>query len=200
MRRINKKYRKFNNLSWLFAGKRRFFVIGIMALSLFIVLEATGTTNLLHWRDSQSAVKYPTQQTTVGAGAPNSGVKTPVASSGVDKGTAVDNQGQATTPVTTNPGQWAISNSGQLTLKQPVAQATLKSGDDLSGSAKVSRVQYRLKDNQVGVIAQGFLNVINGNFSGTLQFTSHASSGRLDVFSSDPTGVEINEVQVPVNF
>lgn len=127
--------------------------------------------------------------------------KNPSGSSGVAQGTAVDNNGQLPTPVTTPSNQWTQSQSGLLTVQQPLANSTIKTGFTLSGTAQnISKLQYRLIDSQVGVISQGFINVVNGSFSASVNFKSSASTGRLDVFNTDPTGKEINEVQLPINF
>lgn len=115
-----------------------------------------------------------------------------------NSGGAKDTKG--TTKTTTDSSQWTVSASGNITVKSPVANQTIKNGSVLSGSAKVSQIHYRLSDNKVGVIAQGALDVVNGNFSGVLKFSSQGSGGRLDVFSTDSQGVEYNEVQINVGF
>jgi cytoskeletal protein RodZ len=109
-----------------------------------------------------------------------------------------DTNGQ--TNADTNSSQWITSKSGNITVEQPIADATLQSGSALSGTAKVSTVHYRLIDNSVGVISEGTLNIASGKFSGNLNFTSHSSTGQLDVFSTDANGVEINEIQIAVKF
>jgi hypothetical protein len=119
-------------------------------------------------------------------------------SNGVSQGTASDTHGQSS--VGTSASQWTQSQSGLITVKSPSYGSTIKSGDQLAGSAQENQVQFRLIDDQAGVIAQGFLSVVNGNFSGTLNFTSHGSTGRLDVFTTGPAGDEVNEAQVPVKF
>lgn len=113
-------------------------------------------------------------------------------------GGAVDQNGQATT--NTAPSQWITSSSGNITLKQPVANQTFKSGGTLAGSAKIDQVQYRIIDNKVGKIAEGPINVVNGNFSAILKFTTNSTSGRIDVFSYNSSGAEINEVTASINF
>jgi hypothetical protein len=113
-------------------------------------------------------------------------------------GTATDSNGQAKT--TTDSNQWVSSASGVVTVKQPLANASLRDGDILSGSAKADKVHYRLSDNEVGVISQGDLNVVDGNFSGTLHFSSKGTGGRLSVFTTDAMGVEYNEVQINLSF
>lgn len=121
-------------------------------------------------------------------------------SSTVNQGGASDNNGQVPANTSGSPNQWATSSSGLITLKSPLQNSIFKSGDSIYGSASTGPVQFRLIDNQVGVIAQGTINVVNGSFSATASFKPYASSGRLDVFNTDPNGKEINEVQIPVNF
>jgi hypothetical protein len=105
------------------------------------------------------------------------------------------------TPVNNNSSLWTESQSGVITVKDPLQNATIASGASLVGSATASQVQYTLIDNDVGVISQGTVNVINGTFSASINFQSTATSGRLDVYTSDPTtGKEMNLVEIPVNF
>jgi hypothetical protein len=124
--------------------------------------------------------------------------KQPTSNTGRTIGGGADTKGQAST--STNSNQWIVSKSGNITVRQPVANATLHSGDILSGTAKVGAVNFRLIDNSVGVISEGTLQVVNGKFSGKLGFTAHSSSGRLDVFSTSPDGAEFNEIQIAVKF
>ena len=126
----------------------------------------------------------------------NNGEKKIASSSGVNQGTSTDKQGEASP--NTSPNQWIKSASGLLTVKQPVSGEVIKSGFILSGSANLDKVQYRLIDDQRGVVSQGFINVVSGNFSASISFPTYGENGRLDVFSSDPEGREINEVQVEV--
>ncbi len=131
---------------------------------------------------------------------PGSQVKVPTNSNGTNQGTATDNRGQTPGGVSTPSSQWVQSQSGNITVKQPTVNSVFNSGNVLSGSAKVGQVHYRLIDNNVGVISEGLLSVVNGDFSGTMHFTPISSTGRLDVFSTDPNGKEINEVQIAVSF
>ena len=113
-------------------------------------------------------------------------------------GGATDTKGAA--KPTTPSSQWTTSQTGYLTVKSPAANGKLKDGSTIVGSAKVAKVSYRLIDNVVGVLAQGELNVVDGNFSGTLHFQAKGTGGRLDVFSTNDQGVEYNEVQINVEF
>lgn len=129
--------------------------------------------------------------------AANNGDKKLSSTSAVNQGGPKDNHGEQT--ATDNPSnQWVQSESGVITVKNPVNNSEIKSGDTLTGSATVDKIQYRLIDDQVGVVSQGFISVVNGNFSASVNFPSYAKTGRLDVFSSDSSGRETNEVQIPV--
>lgn len=112
------------------------------------------------------------------------------------QGGATDNNGQASTSTPTS--QWTTSSSGLVSVHQPAANATVTSGTVLSGTAQVDKVYFRVISDSVGVVAQGSLSVVNDNFSGTLNFQTQAGGGRLDVYSYDANGVEINEVQIPI--
>ena len=82
-----------------------------------------------------------------------------------------------------------------------MANSTFKPGGIISGTAKVSKVWYRLVDNNAGVIAQGQpLNVVGGKFSGKLNFHAYGNSGHLDVYSFNASGAEVNEVRVTLHF
>jgi hypothetical protein len=97
--------------------------------------------------------------------------------------------------------QWVSSASGNITLQQPSPNAVLKSGDTLSGLAKVNSVQFILKDDSVGLIARGNLNVTDGKFAGVLQFTPHSNSGTLEVYYPNPNnGAEEDIVEINVGF
>lgn len=130
--------------------------------------------------------------------ASNDGNKQLNSSGGVNQGTAVDNNGSLST--STPPSQWVSSDSGAITVKSPALDSTVSSGFNLSGSSSLGKLQYRLVDDQVGVISQGFINVVNGNFSANIGFQEVSDSGRLDVFSTNADGAEVNEVQLPVKF
>ena len=192
------KKRSIRKISRRFKSQKRLLGALVALVIIIAALELTGTTHIFHKQPPTSgtnSVKSSLPPTS--SSAPE---KQPATSSpSVGQGSATDNQGQVSTPPT-NSQQWTVSQSGVITVKQPVANAAFKSGDTVSGSASVSQVQYRLIDNQIGVLAQGALTVVNGSFSGTMQFKSVASTGRLDIFSLSDSGVETNEVEIPVNF
>ncbi len=99
------------------------------------------------------------------------------------------------------PSQWVSSTSGNIILQQPSANTIVRSGDTLSGTAKVSTVHFILKDSSVGLIAQGSLSVVNGKFSGTLEFTPHSKKGSLEVYYPNPqNGAEEDIIDVNVSY
>lgn len=128
----------------------------------------------------------------------NTGEKELTGAGSNNQGTATPNQNPQA--VTTKPNQWISSESGVIVVQQPVKDQTIKSGATLSGTASVGQIQYRLIDDSSGVISQGIIDVSNGKYSVALGFSSKGSSGRLDVFSINATGNEINEVQIAVRF
>ncbi len=179
-------------------SRRRFLLPAIV-----IALAAVGATYWLVFHHAKPVVSTNSHQVIKQLPpqpATNNGEKKPTNSSQVNQGTSTDNNGVVTTPATTSPGQWTVSQSGAITVKTPTQNATIASGTDLNGTATVSQVQYTLIDNQVGVISQGMINVVHGVFSASISFHPYAGSGRLDVFSTEPDGRQINEVEIPVNF
>ncbi|HUD06360.1 MAG TPA: hypothetical protein VMR34_00585 [Candidatus Saccharimonadales bacterium] len=176
----------------------------VILVLVFVVLQLTRTTHFFSKSlpPSKAIVKVgtptPAPNADVSGTQPTTNQKISTSTNSSPGGGAIDTNGQA--GAETSPSQWTTSQSGAITVKQPIANGTLQTGDVLSGSATVSQVSFTLIDNDVGVIAQGTLNVINGNFSGTLQFMPKASSGRLDVYSTNSLGVEYNQVQISVNF
>lgn len=143
---------------------------------------------------AKTTSKSPTAQSDYSGGAErksNSG--------NASQGGAKDTQGQ---DVGEGSDSSISSSSGAITVYQPSKDAVLDTGVILSGKASldIGKVQYRLIDDNIGVIAQGSLTTNNGNYSGKLQFSTQAASGRLDVFSLDSAGAEINNIEISVRF
>jgi hypothetical protein len=167
------------------------------AVAIFI-LEITDTT---HWFHKTASVRGPGKPITRSTAQPSSGEKNPATrGSSRTEGTADDKSGQKPSGVSDDPTLWSKSESGKITIKLPVNNGELKNGGTVYGSSSLSQVQYRLIDDEAGVIAQGPINVVDGNFTATLNFKAYAKSGRLDIFSTEPGGREINEVQIAVRF
>lgn len=169
---------------------------------LILVLAALYATHIINPFHRSPVVSTPTAPLTQ---LPTKSTKTnsnqpPISAGQIDQQGDVDKNGQAPSSVSSDQSKWTVSQSGLITVKTPSIGSTLKPGDEVYGSAQVGQVQYRLIDNQVGVISQGFIKVVNGNFGAAINFKPYSSSGRLDVFSTDQTGKELNEVQITVNF
>jgi hypothetical protein len=113
------------------------------------------------------------------------------------QGGAIDKNGSSAASTSSNTKP-TVSESGAISLVNPSPNSSLGSGSSISGNATVEKVNFRLIDNDTGVVAQGQLNVVNGSFSGILNFRHQSSSGRLDVFNYSSDGAEINEIQLPV--
>ena len=178
--------------------QNRFRKMLLVALPVAVLAVVAGLVWHHHETPKVSGPTTPISQLPASSSSPNQKKLSPTST--VNQGTATDNNGTVPVPVTSSPGQWTQSQSGLIVVQQPLSNATFKSGDTLSGTAKVDQVQYTLIDNQVGVISQGTINVVNGVYSATVHFTPYASTGRLDVFSTNTDGQENNEVQLPVNF
>jgi hypothetical protein len=159
----------------------------IVLIAVLAIFELTHVTDFYHKKSSDNH----TSQTANSAN-----------SNSNQQGGATDTSETTTdTTIVTNQSDWTPSASGVITLQQPIDGATLKTGDTIRGIATVESIQYRLEDNRMGVIAQGNLSVVDGKFSGILQFTPKGTNGTLDIFTFDPSsGAEINHADINVKF
>ncbi len=115
-----------------------------------------------------------------------------------DGGGVADTSGSATVP--TQASASASSASGVITLSTPSKGAKLASGDTVAGTAKVAQVQYRIKDDSYGVLATGPLSVVSGKYSGTISIRPKGTTGTLEIFDFNTSGVEENNVKITVTF
>lgn len=174
------------------------FVVVVVAGLVILILEVFNVTHFFH---KNAIVRAPSQPIThIQTPITINPDKVPTTNTKAEQGSGTDLNGKVINAVPSNPSNWSSSVSGVITLKLPTINATIASGDVITGSATVNQVQYRLTDNQIGVISQGPINVINGVFTATINFITKDKNGRLDVFSTEPNGKEINEVQIPVKF
>lgn len=129
---------------------------------------------------------------------PTSPTKTPTTTTtkSTRDGGAVDNNGEGVS-ATDQPSK---SASGRITVYSPTTNSVVRSGGTLTGASSLSSVNYRLIDDQVGVIGSGVLKVVNGKFSGTFSFNSAGKEGRLDVFRMLDDGREVDTVEIPVRY
>jgi hypothetical protein len=184
-------------------NKKKLFIVAAVVL-----IAAAGVGTYIWHQDKKSpGVEDATAKTTsnLATAQPNfsSGTTRPSATSDGSQGGATDNNGVIPTNTTvtnnTGSGQPTSSTSGLVTLENPTNGQTINSGTEIYGEAQVGTVQFQLIDNQSGQIASGSLSVVNGKFSGTLQFKSYSSTGKLNVFSqASPTSPEVNLISIPV--
>lgn len=176
-------------------------VVLVVLIATVAILEVTNTTHFFHKAATVSSPSTPVTKLSTKTST-NNGSKNQAPASTINQGTDTDKNGQApSSGVSTDPTQWSTSSSRLITVKAPLRNSTFQSGDTVTGATSVaSQVQYRLVDNQVGVISQGTINVVDGNFTASISFMPYGSGGNLDVFNTDPNGKEINEVQIPLNF
>ncbi len=136
-----------------------------VVLSLLVVLgifQSSGIIHLIPINQKQNEIKTigkptpkPSSNSSSSSLSPN---KSPSSGNNLSPGGYQNTNGETVT--TTSPNQWIISESGNIILKQPLANSILQSGTVISGSSKVSQVSFRLIDNQVGVIDQGSFNAL----------------------------------------
>ena len=178
----------------------KLYTIGTIIVALILVgtfYEIGHKTSQNNTADSTS--KHITANTSQPTSQPSAS-QTPSIATPTNSGGVVDKNGQSVSSLPSS-SDWTTSSSGNITLQLPTANQTLQSGDSITGLANVSAVQFILKDDSVGQIAEGNLNVVNGKFSGTLYFTPHSESGELEVYYPNPnTGAEEDTVSIDVNF
>lgn len=115
-----------------------------------------------------------------------------------NEGTVQDTGGTASNNV--DDSLWTNSADNMITVYSPAKNALVTNGSVLSGESKLPKVYFRLIDDVSGVISRGSLNVVNGKFSGTFDFSTTGTNGRLDIFNSASDGVESSNVEIPVRF
>jgi hypothetical protein len=92
------------------------------------------------------------------------------------------------------------SDSGKITLSSPYDSSVLANGSIINGVSSLARVNYRIIDDVSGVIATGSLEVVDGKFSGRIQFETSANKGRLDIFGLNDDLTEHSNIEVSVSF
>ena len=196
-----RKYKHRNNKKKLLLAIAALLILGGV---VFFVLEKTHTTSVFSSKpappeeQAQTTSDIPSAQPDYNGGALAEENKDPGNTERENQGSAVvtDNSGITAS----NTSEPKTSATGEVTVYLPLKNATLKTGQEISGTSTLSVVQYRLIDSVSGVIATGSLNVVNGNFSGTLSFSTSASEGRLDIFATRADASEYSSVEIPVRF
>lgn len=176
-------------------------IISLIAVLVLVALAGGGYALRQKQIDSKETAKTTSKEPTAQEDYTTGKDRPTSTGNSNNQGGAVDTKGKPTEPVPDDESTWTKSASGEITLKQPTNGTSLASGAQIAGSSNLAAVQYRLVDDQVGVIAQGTLNTTDGNFSGNLQFTARGTSGKLVVFNYDRvTGAEQNSISIPLTF
>ncbi len=175
-----------------------FVAIFIFLLGTLFILEKLKITDFIKLPQSSpnkdaTTSKAPSAQSDFSQGSD----RTPTAASS-NEGSISDNRGSI--PSTPPEDQWTVSPSGVITVYSPAKDSVLKNGQSLTGKSTAPKVSFRLVDNVSGVIASGTIDVVNGQFSGTFNFSTTASQGRIDVFTAAADGVESNNIRIPISF
>jgi cytoskeletal protein RodZ len=182
-------------------NKKLLLLIGAITIFLaFALLEITGASSIFFNRsektndtEAQTTSTAETAQSSFTGGddrQPNRSQK--------QEGTATDQSGaiQAIPPE----NQWSKSNDGVISVYSPTKNQIVQNGQIVSGASTTSTVSFRLIDDVSGVIIQGSLNVVEGRFSGSLNFNTAGTNGRLDIFNSATDGTESSNIEIPVRF
>jgi hypothetical protein len=94
--------------------------------------------------------------------------------------------------------KWIPSDTGEIIVYSPTRNELLNSGDKISGESTLPYVNYRIIDDISGMISTGRLTVVNGKFSGTINYKTEASVGRLDIFGLNENDIEFSNVEIEV--
>lgn len=180
------------------------FAIPLTIILLIIGLETSNTTNFFAKSNNKKVQNHQEEKAKTTSDAPSAqedfseGTERDPNTTQAQEGTVVDNKGDISSIPPQN--QWTTSASGVLTIYTPSKNSVLSNGNSITGKTTASNISFRLIDDISGVIAQGNLPVVKGNFAGTFNFSTEGTSGRLDVFTTDSQGVESNNVEIPVRF
>lgn len=195
MQNISDSGKKKKMILLLLCGFAVVAVITLVVLEKKQVIDLYSSDSLPSETTDRTTSATPTAQEDFNDGE----YREPGNSLGENEGTGgiTDNNGSIGDVDTSSP---IVSSTGEIRLFNPKANTITTSGTNVAGSSSLSKVSYRLIDNVSGVIAVGELNVVNGNFSGTLSFTTSASDGRLDIYGTKSDGVEFSNIEIPIRF
>jgi len=184
---------KKNLLITMGVGLLSFVILFMLVKTKVITLHSKNSSTAIPETEAKTTSTAPSAQENFTGGDDRKGT-----SNNPNEGTVSDASGNS--PSTPPQSQWVKSADGSITLYAPAKDATLTSGDSLSGASSLERVSFRLIDDVSGVIAQGSLSVVNGKFSGKFSFSTTGTSGRLDVFSASSDGVESSNIEIPIRY
>lgn len=172
-------------------------LVGIIGTVLFI-LEKNQFINIFGDNKSTTDNTQTTSEEPSAQSSFSNGGEREIIQSNKNEGFVTDSNGDV--PSIPPQSQWSVSKSGIITVYGPIQNSILKNGQSITGKSTSSTVNFRLIDDATGVIAEGNLKVINGQYAGTFDFDTKASEGRLDVFTANTDGVESNVVEIAIRF
>lgn len=186
----------------IFKNKKTVIILTVTAtlFAIALFLELSGRINIFgdnHQRVIDSKTKTTSNAPTAQEDFSDGNDREPDTST-KQEGTLTDNRGQVSSIPPSN--SWTTSSSGEITVYNPAKNSSVSNGFVLSGKSSYDNISFRLIDDISGVIAQGNLSVINGEFSGSFNYSTESKSGRLDVFNSSDSGVEKNNIEIPIIF
>lgn len=100
----------------------------------------------------------------------------------------------------TDKSTWIKSGTGEITVYSPAKNSIIANGQEISGESTLSTISFRIIDDVSGVIGEGQLIVKEGKFSGSLDFTTSANEGRIDIFAIKTDGQEYSNIEIPIRF
>ncbi|MEI7674498.1 MAG: hypothetical protein WCI60_02075 [bacterium] len=176
----------------------------IIIITILVIVAAAAGLYISKRNDKNTDFIDTTAKTTSSAASAqenyNSGSDRTPSTTNPNNGTATvtDTNGNQTT--TTDKSLWTVSKTGEITVYTPTKDQILSNGATLSGASSLPVIYYRIIDNISGMITQGQLSVVNGKFSGTVNFATKATEGRLDIYGADDSGKEFSNVEVAIRF
>lgn len=188
--------------------RKKMTLIGIgvilLILSVLFILDRTGTVeiftkksnNFQEDKDAKTTSKAPSAQ----SGYSDGDERQPGNTLNENKGTSVIKDTNGDIPKSVNTGHAVTSSSGEITVYTPVANSHIKAGQTVAGTSTLTKVTYRVLDDVTGMIAMGELSVVNGKFSGAIDFNTTSKNGRIDIFATKSDGSEYSTVEIPIVF
>lgn len=111
-------------------------------------------------------------------------------------GGVTDSNGNISNEVSTsNP---IVSKTKEISIYSPQRDTRVSSGYEIAGISSLKSVSYRLIDDISGLISSGVLKVVDGKFSGRLNFNTESASGRLDIYGQKEDGTEFSNIEIPL--
>lgn len=179
--------------------------IVVLLLSVGFILSKTGVITLFSQKDPHSTkedkdAKTTSKTPTAQADYSEGGDRQPGNSLNENKGSSVIKDTRGNIPANINTNQSITSSTGEITVYAPSKNSLIKKGQIIAGTSTLPRITYRVLDDVTGMIAMGELSVVNGKFSGTIDFNTSSKDGRIDIFATRSDGSEYSTVEVPINF